>query len=284
MNITINPLLTGSAPGTFRKSSEGLIQGWSYDDPVTRNFLNIGVVKSDQTYPMWGGIGISERIPVEPSRLGGNIIRATGLTGASALTGFSVFDQNFAAINSPQSPVPLMPQGGACTFYRLGSGARIAVKCDPTLVSLEGAIINPAVSWDFVNQILVPEIGTLTISSGTYNSTTGVIVLTLSASAGFGPGPAATISSLTGTGAYASLNGTYTVTAVSGVTVTLAGTAGAGAATITGGSLVLGSGASSALDVSVLEFDIGNSMTVSYDTSTGYATWVRSGNCAIIKI
>jgi hypothetical protein len=240
---------------------------------------------------MWGGVGISETSsPVSGGptngETGGNITRATTQTaGASGqLTGFSVFDQNYSAINTPQSPVPLVGTGGQVNFYRLGSNARIAVAIDDALISQEGDVITQDVSWDFVNQRLIPYVGTLTISSGTYNDTTGEVVLTMSAPVTFGDGDAVIVSGLTGTGAYASLNGTFTATAVSGSTVTYNAGAGAGASTITGGSLTLGSGASSKLPCKVLNIDIGNSMVVEYDADTGFATWNRSGSCAVIQI
>lgn len=89
-----------------------------------------------------------------------------------------------------------------------------------------------------------------TISSGTYNSGTGVITLTMSSSVGFGMGVGVALYSLTGTGAFANLNtATYcalhgpdncnwtTIATTSGTTVTIQGPTGLGAATITGGSL-----------------------------------------------
>jgi len=57
--------------------------------------------------------------------LGGNVGRATALTGSKALTGFSAFDQDYAMINTPQSPVPTSASFGQVNFYRLGSNARI---------------------------------------------------------------------------------------------------------------------------------------------------------------
>ena len=288
--ITFNPLITTNASGTFNISSAGFIQGTAQNDPSARNYLTGGVLASTETLPMWGGVAVSEAIPgaagTPNNNLGGIITRATTVTATSAngLTGFSVFDQAHAMTTTPQSPVPLSGSGGIVNFYRLGSGARIAVACDPSLVSLDGSIISSQVSWDWTNQLLVPYLGTLTISSGTYTSGTGVVVLTMSAPVTFSAGDAVVLSSLTGSGAYASLNGTWTTTVVSGSTVTLQATVGLGAAAITGGSLTLGSGASSALPVKVLDFNIGNSMTVSYASGTGFATWNRTGNAAIILI
>lgn len=290
--ISFNPQLSTNAAGTFGVQWDGLIQGTAFPDPATRYALSSGFLASSETLPMWGGVGISEDVPaitgaVPDASLGGSIIRATSEpgTGAGALTGFSVFDQGYGAVNTPQSPVPLVGSYGQVMFYRLGSGARIAVAADPALSSLGGNVITQAVEWDFINQRLIPSTGTLTISSGTYNNTTGVITLTMSAPITFGVGDAITLSSLTGTGAYASLNGTYTTAAgTTGSTVVLNGTAGVGASTITGGSAVLGSGSSSALPIKVLRFYSSNCMTVSYDSLTGFATWNRNGAAAVILI
>jgi len=296
-NITINPALTTNALGSFNVSSEGYVQGTMLDDPSARYALAGGVLASSETIPMWGGVGIYEFVaggsnnyvgnPGGPAGVqGGQVGRATALTGSKALTGFSVFNQAHAMINSPQSPVPLAGSGQQVNFFRLGSRARIAVACDPILASLSGAdIITTQVSWDFVNQLLVPYVGTLTISSGTYVSGTGVVTLTMSAPITFGPGDSIIVSSLTGSGAYASLNGTFTaLTGTTGSTVVYNAGSGLGAAAITGGSLTLGSGASSALPVDVLDINSTNSMTVVYNSTTGFATWNRSGTCAIILI
>lgn len=240
---------------------------------------------------MWGGVGIYENIPGvagDPGvPLGPVVGRANSLTGSKALAGFSVFDQAYGMITSPQSPVPLIGSFGQVMSYALGSRARIAVACDPVLIDLQGLPIGSQVSWDFVNQLLVPYVGTLTISSGTYNNTTGVVVLTMSAPITFDAGDAVVVSALTGTGAFASLNGTFTsipVTVSGGTTVTYNAGAGLGASTITGGSLTLGSGASSALPVKVREVQATNCETVVFDATTGFATWDYDGACAVIQI
>lgn len=291
MTININPALTTNAQGTFNVQSTGLVQGTAYPDPSTRFALAGGILATTETLPMWGGVGIYEDVANPTAALGarqelGNIIgRATALTGSTPLTGFSVFDQAYGMVNSPQSPVPLASNGGQVMFYRLGSGARIAVACDSTLTSLRGGPINAQVSWDFVNQRLVPyEASAFTISSGTYVTGTGVITLVLSAAAVIGVGDSAILSSLTGTGAFASLDGTWTVLSASGTGVTLQGPVGAGAATITGGSMTLGSGAASALSVKVLDVQSTNCQVVNYNAVTGFATWNYSGSCAVILI
>lgn len=291
-NISFNPWVTTNGIGSFNIQSAGYVQGTALDDPSTRYALSGGVLAGTETIPMWGGVGISETTsPVTGGPLngvtGGNITRATTQTAATSgqLTGFSVFDQNYSAVNTPQSPVPLVASGMTLNFYRLGSRARIAVGIDPSLVDLEGNVITQQVSWDFVNQLLVPFVGTLTISSGTYNNTTGVVTLTMSAPIVFGPGDSIVVSGLSGSGNFALLAGTFTALAgTTGSTVVYNAGAALGASAISGGSLTLGSGASSALPCKILNVNIGNSMTVVYTAATGFATWNRSGSCAIIQI
>jgi hypothetical protein len=293
-SFSINPSLTTNAAGLFSVSETGYVQGFYMDDPASRNWLSGGLLDPAESLPMWGGVGIYEHIPLSTAgattasaALGGYVGRATTLTAAQAktLTGFSVFNQAYNGLTSPQSTVPLTASGMSVNFFRLGSQARIAVQADPALISLDGAIITSQVSWDFVNQRLVPYLGTLTITSGTYSDTTGVITLTMSAPITFGVGDAVILASLTGTGGYAALNGTYTAQeGTTGSTVVLDGAPGAGASTITGGNLTLGSGASSLLNVRLLAVQSEGNLTVNYDADTNFATWNQDGPAALILI
>lgn len=98
---------------------------------------------------------------------------------------------------------------------------------------------NQGVNWNLSNGFPA------TISSGTYNSSTGAVSLTLaSPGINFVTGSPIVISGLTGTGSVASLNGTYASTAAatgSGgnqvTTVTYTAATGLGSITITGGTL-----------------------------------------------
>lgn len=149
--MNFNPVPTTNAAGSFNVQSLGFIQGVALDDPAIRFALAGGYLDAAETLPMWGGVAIEEfTADVEESR-GPAIKRAAGYT---TLTGFSVFNQNFAAINFPQSPVPLISPQMMVNFYRLGSGARIALKMDPAL-TLDGSIITQQVSWDFATQQIV---------------------------------------------------------------------------------------------------------------------------------
>jgi hypothetical protein len=157
--MQLNPYVQTNAAGMFNIESDGFIVGTAMPDPATRFALSGGWLATSETLPMFGGVAIGESVPQERPpvtradvALGGIIKRATAYTD---LTGFSVFDQNYAAVNSPQSPVPSVDKGGLVNFYRLGSGARVALAIDPTLITLEGGLITAQVSWDFTNQKII---------------------------------------------------------------------------------------------------------------------------------
>jgi len=202
-----------------------------------------------------------------------------------------VFNQDHAMVNSPQSPVPLAGSGMLVNFFRLGSGARIAVACDPSLVSLEGSVITSQVSWDFHNQVLQPydaSTPTYALSSVTWANTNGgqlTVVASVATPVG-GVGDAVNISGATnsGTGGAAAINANFTVAAFTdNEHFVLAAPAAAGVFGTIGGSPVLNYG-TGALPVKVLDVQVGNSMTVAYDPATNLATWNRSGTTAILLI
>ena len=296
-----NWMPTTVAAGTFNVQSVGWVAGTFIDDPATRNELAGGVLATTETLPMWGGVAINETVtpngasPAPDGVLGGLITRATSVTAGAAgqITGFSVFNQAYSMTITPQSPVPASASGMLVNFFRLGSNARIVVQCSPALSTLETGSVSQLVSWDFVNQQLTPYLAAYAaeaVTSGTYNSTTGIIALTFG-TAPFGAGIGAgadgvyvTITGLAGTGV-APLNGTWAVTgtASSGTVVSLQGPTGLGALTITGstGNLTAGGGA---LPCKVLSIEAGNSMTVNYNPTTGNLTWTYTGTVAVIVI
>jgi hypothetical protein len=298
--ISFNPVLTSNAAGSFNIQSDGYIQGQAMDSPNTRNDLAGGVLASTETKPMWGGVAISENIPSSTINatntlvpLGGQIIRATtqSLNTAGQITGFSVFDQAHGMINSPQSPVPQSGTGMLVHFYRMKSFARIAVACDPSLVSLQTGVITQQVSWDFTNQILQPydaSTATQSVTSMTWSSTNGgqVAVVVAAASLVGAVGDTFTISGATnsGTAGNSVVNGSFvanTWTDNQHFTFLLPGTSTT-IGTIAGTILLnMGIGA---LPVNVLDVQVGNCMTVNYNAGTGFLTWNRNGSCALIQI
>lgn len=300
--VTINPLLTSNASNTFLTSSSGYIQGTALDSPQHRFSLSGGILSTTETLPMWGGVGICESISgaaTLPERSLGNIItRATSVNGflgggstsggstVGNLTGFSVFDQDYAAINSPQSPVPLVPSGGLVNFYRLGSEARVAVACDPALAAtlrVAGTVpVTQQVSWDFGAQQLSPfnaAWAANVITAASWASTGGgQVTFTTTTSHGVAVGADFTISGMVPTG----YNGTFkAITGTTGSTLVAALTTNPGAST-TQGTLVAGGGA---LGIEgVLDVGIGDSMTVSFNSATGFATWNYAGSTAILRL
>lgn len=295
--ISIQPFQTTVAEGQFNATSVGMVQGDVYPDPATRNAARTCILADSETIPMWGGVAVYENIPglggsfgpsasLGPnSALGPVVGRATALTGSKQYAGFATW--SYSNVNSPQSRVPLAGSGQQVITFAKGSRARIVVECDDELVAeLQGQPIATQVSWDWAQQRLIPFLGTLTITSGTYDTATGIVTLTMSAPVTFGDGDGIIVSALTGTGTnLASLNGPWvSVNPTAGTTVTFLAPTGLGATTITGGSLTLGSGASSALPVTVLDLQEGNCMTVDYDPVTGFANWNYDASCAVIQL
>jgi hypothetical protein len=203
--LALNPVITTNAAGTFSVTLDGYIQGMAEDDPAVRYQLTGGQLASTETLPMFGGIPIGEYITnpanVDPS-LRTSIQRATS---TATCTGISVFNQDHAMINTPQSPVPQALSGMLVNLYRNGSNARISMAADPAMIaSLPTLIISPtALYWDPVNYRV-----TLTTTSNWALPTS----------------------------------------------------------------------------YKIIGYNAGNSMTVSYNAGTGFATWVRNGNCVVIQI
>jgi len=297
-NIPFNPLITTNGLGSFNVQSDGYVQGQAMDDPSARFRLRGGVLATTETVAMWGGIAISETTgPYTNSApsgvMGGLITRATQIAAAAPaagdLTGFSVFDQNYAAVNTPQSPVPLSASGQSVHFYPLGSRARLAVAIDPSLVSLEGNIISQRVSWDFVNQRLVPYApyhAAVTITGATWANTSGgqaTYTVGVDLTSFLSAGNDITVTGVVSTGATTNgYNGSWTVVSVDATHVVVSMPRAASPGTYSSGGSIGAFGG--AVPCTILNVNIGNSMVVSYDTTTGFATWNRTGSAAVIQI
>lgn len=290
-NISYNPVLTTNGAGLFSATSNGLIQGVAMDDPSIRNSLAAGILATTETLPMWGGVAIFEDIPAigMDGALGGNIGRATAIAN---LTGFSVFNQAHAWINTPQSECPSAGAGMTIPFYRLGSGARIPVACDPSLISLDGGLVTQQVSWDFNNQRLQPydaATGTVSITSMTATFSNGVYtvaVVCAAVSLVGAVGDAINISGATnsGTGGAGLINGNHVVTAFTdNENFSFQVTAASGAIGTIGGTMLLNEGVG-ALPVKVLQISVGNSKIVSYDPVNNFVHWTPNGSAALILI
>jgi hypothetical protein len=176
-------------------------------------------------------------------------------------------------------------------FFRLGSGIAIPVAMDPSLVSLDGSLITSQVSWDFNNQVLQPydaATATYSVTSATSSFANGVYTIAIvmaAASPVAGVGDLINISGVTGTGA-ALVNGNQTVSAFTDnqhFSIQITAASGAIATGALTGTIVLNYG-TGALPVKILDINAGNSMTVSYNATTGAATWNRQGYAALIQL
>ena len=161
--ISLNPMATTNAASLFSVNSNGFTQGDAQDDPAIKFQLVGGVFSTTATVPLWGGVPIAETIPtaqngvysgdVQPGTdtLGSTIVQASD---SVAPTGISVFNQAFQGITTPQSNAPLYSPGMSVNFYRFGSGARIPLPCDASVVALAGSSIVETVYWDVTNNRL----------------------------------------------------------------------------------------------------------------------------------
>lgn len=290
-SISLQPMLTTTGSGTFFVQSEGLIQGTAFDDPAVRYALSTGSLAATETLPMWGGVAITENIStLTPPTLGPSIVRASAVAN---ITGFSTYNQATSWIVTPQSNAPSASAAMTIPFFRLGSGARLAVAADPSLASLEGGAINAQVSWDFNNQRLQPfNAATATVSvtsvTASFSATTGLWTFAVIAAAPTlvgAVGDAINLSGVTGTNA-ALINGDQIVTSFTSNTsfsFQIAGTVSTFTAGAQTGTIVLNQGVG-ALNVKVLEFNIGNSKIVQYDPVNNLVKWVNTGSAAIILL
>lgn len=291
-SVPFNPWATTNAAQSFSVQSAGYVQGVFMDDPAIRYQLATGTVSSSATSPFWGGMAISESVAPASGydrTQGGTIALATTV---SNITGFTVFNQAYSMVGSPSSPVPMAANVGASVaFFRTGSNARIAVAMDPSLVSLDGGLITQNVSWDFNNQVLQPydaSTATYSVTSATSSFANGVYTIAIvmaAASPVAAVGDSINISGVTGTGA-SLVNGNQVVTAFTDnqhFSIQITAASGAIATGALTGTILLNYG-TGLLACKILDVNAGNSMTVSYNSLTGAATWNRQGYTALIQI
>ncbi len=175
-NVSFNPYATSSPQNSFLLESQGLVQGLTYSDTVSRLWLKSGVLASTETIVMWGGVPIEEPIlstGTGAEGIGPNIKRATS---QATVTGFSTGDQMNSMVIVPGNSAPVSGIGGVVGFYRLGTNARLAVQADPALVSAVSsgnpAINSQALYWDVTNYRV-----TLTTTGGNFALPTSIRLL-----------------------------------------------------------------------------------------------------------
>lgn len=312
-SIAFNPFSTTNAAGSFNTTSEGYVQGIFLDDPAIRFELASGtyIGVSQPTLPMIGGAAITEGIR---DGAGGTGTAASGASGSlgslidyastvtnpssanaalGAITGFSVLNQMYSGVTTPDSPAPTFATNTSVGFMRKGCGIRLPVACDPSLVAATGSAINSYFSWDFNTQTLTAydaATATVTINSQVWAATNGgqFAIVTAAATLVKGVGDIINISGGTGsgTGGNGAVNGNFVVnTFTDNQHFTVAATNAGGSAyygAVTG-SPVINQG-TGIFPFQVLEIAIGNSMTYQWDPVNLVAKWNRNGSTAVILL
>ncbi|CEU81800.1 hypothetical protein F0422_20300 [Salmonella enterica] len=286
--LSVNPMQTTNARGTFYTKSDGLIQGVALDDPAARYALASGTLSNDEVKPLWGGLAVNELVPGASSAPRGSVIkRATTL---SQLVGFSVFNQAHNGLTTPQSPVPLFLSNMSVSFYRLGSGMRVPVKASDAVISLAsaGISVNQPLVWNFAEDCLdvfstvAADVATteITWTAPTANAA-GFATATTASAHGLKVGGYADITGA----APAAYNGIVQVLSVpTATTFTFTPVSVPAGNATTQGTVGAAKVQDVALPVKIIEMQMGNSKTVSYDSATGFATWNDSGNAAVILL
>lgn len=294
-----NPYTTTNAQGQFTTASDGYIQGMAIADPVARYALATGVYNPSASVPLYGGVAICEEIPASGAfsggSMGGQLIFATvapaspAIGTAGEITGFAVSDQGYNAVVTPQSPAPNFQPGMTAPFYRLHSGARIALQAHPSLVNDDGDPVTTQVSWDFQNQMLVPYAPAYTgsvITAATYSSGSGgrnTYTLSSDLSADLSAGVTVEISGIVATGgaAGASYNGQFVVVSCSSSTLVVTNTAGNPGTYSSGGNVLAGGGR---VPLTILKISSANNLTIAYNAMTGNTTYQTTGTIAEVLL
>ncbi|NIG76776.1 hypothetical protein F3J34_24730 [Klebsiella sp. Ap-873] len=284
-NLSLNPMATTNALGSFGVKSDGYIQGVALDDPANRFNLAAGTVAPTETKPLWGGLPVAELLPGTQSSPRGSYIRRA--VSVADLEGFTVFNQAHNGLTTPQSPVPLYASGMSVSFYRLGSNMRVPLKASQPVIALAtaGASVKTPLAWDFVNNQITTAAAAgfagADIDTTAIAFSSGVATATSASAHGLTAGQYVKISGAVP----AAYNGTVVVLSVpSTTTFTYApASAPAGAATTQGtiGAVTL---SDITLPVKVLAVETGNSKTVSYDGTTGFLTWNDTDSCALVLL
>lgn len=185
--ITINPVLVKNAANTFYSTSEGGVQGALEDDPVARFYIASGIVGPGVSTPMWGANGITDSLTTAGTEAQSIRSVLTLASSQSNLTGFTVFNQSLAMLQSVQSPVPLAAATMGINFVRFGSGARLWVGASSgACTALAGGASNTAVYWDYTNQVLLTSPGGTAIAAKVLDIANGTAqTVTYSSGTGF---------------------------------------------------------------------------------------------------
>lgn len=284
-NLSLNPMATTNAAGSFGVQSDGFIQGVALDDPANRFNLASGTVAASETKPLWGGLPVAELLPGNQSSPRGSTIRRA--VSVAELEGFTVFNQAHNGLTTPQSPVPLYASGMSVSFYRIGSNMRVPLKASAQVVSLgtSGASVKTALAWDFVNNQITTAAAAgfagadIATTAAAYAN--GVATATTASAHGLTAGQYVKISGVVP----AAYNGMVVVLTVpTSTTFTYVPASAPGGAATTQGNIGAVALADITLPVKVIAIQTGNSKTVTYDSATGFLTWNNTDSCALVLL
>lgn len=284
-NLSLNPMATTNAAGSFGVQSDGFIQGVALDDPANRFNLASGTVAASETKPLWGGLPVAELLPGNQSSPRGSTIRRA--VSVAELEGFTVFNQAHNGLTTPQSPVPLYAPGMSVSYYRLGSNMRVPLKASTQVISLgtTGASVKTALAWDFVNNQITTAAAAgfagADIATTAVAYAAGVATATTASAHGLTAGQYVKISGVVP----AAYNGTVVVLTVpTSTTFTYVPASAPGGAATTQGNIGAVALADITLPVKVIAIQTGNSKTVSYDSGNGFLTWNNTDSCALVLL
>jgi hypothetical protein len=207
----------------------------------------------------------------------------------AAITGISVFNQAANWLTTPQSEAPSAGSGMGVPFFRLGSNARVTVACDPSLVNLDGGLITQQVSWDLVNQRLIPYTpgySNVTITGAVWASTAGgqtTFAVSTDLTAVLAAGSDINVSGVVSTGGTGvGFNGAFTVVSLTSSHVVVTQVAASSPGTYSSGGLILADGG--AFPCKILAVNNTNCKVISYDAVNNLVHWSPNGACALIQI
>lgn len=287
------PMATTAGSGLFNgPSSKGYITGQAEPDPATRYALRGGIVSATEDGPIFGGMGIYADTPALSLSVPlPTIGRATSIAGGTKnLIGFTVSDQSYNLVIDPQNQVPAAGANQTIGWYPLGSRARLAVPCDPSLIDLAGGLLNQPVSWDFTNQELIPFTAAhagAAVSAATWsNAGGGRIDFTVGTdlTGSIEPGDAIAITDVVNTGGNSTraFNGTWDVVSITATHIIVAAPSATSLGTYASGGAVAAGGGP--LAVTVLDVLPTGNMVPVFNPITGTLTWNYSGSAALIQL
>src|SRR6185437_3817690 len=155
MGITLNPLPTTFASGTFNDSTVGYVAGSLYPNASTRNLIRTGFIGAAVTGLMYGGVGVTVSTQAAASPMLGP--QLTIATAIGNLAGFLVGEQSAAPVQTPQSPVPLASPGMGFSVVEFGLGHCIALPmAAANAANLLTAADTTQLTWAYTNQVLLP--------------------------------------------------------------------------------------------------------------------------------